>query len=129
VSGAGSPSADAAAGHIFAEVWRYAEQLGARPESMIGLAGTGDLVATALAPQSRNRRAGELLARGATVAAVGRELGQISEALDLLPLLDRAMREAGIKAPATVELARIVESQRAPRRSPREQRMRAGALA
>ena len=31
---------------------------------MIGLAGTGDLVATALAPQCRNRRAGELLAQG-----------------------------------------------------------------
>jgi glycerol-3-phosphate dehydrogenase (NAD(P)+) len=125
----GMNAAGAAAGHIFLEVWRFAELQGGRPESMIGLAGTGDLVATALAPQSRNRRAGELLARGATVAEVERELGQISEALDLLPLLERAMREAGIKAPATVELARIVESQRAPRRSPREQRMRAGALA
>ena len=38
-------SAGAAAGHIFAEVWRFAEGQGARPESMIGLAGTGDLVA------------------------------------------------------------------------------------
>ena len=45
----GLNAAGAAAGHIFAEVWRYAEGLGARPESMIGLAGTGDLVATALA--------------------------------------------------------------------------------
>jgi glycerol-3-phosphate dehydrogenase (NAD(P)+) len=55
----GLNAAGAAAGHIFAEVWRYAEHKGARPESMIGLAGAGDLVATALAPQSRNRRAGE----------------------------------------------------------------------
>ena len=60
----GLNAAGAAAGHIFAEVWRWAESLGARPESMIGLAGTGDLVATALAPESRNRRAGELLASG-----------------------------------------------------------------
>ncbi len=60
----GLNAAGAAAGHIFAEVWRYAESLGARPESMIGLAGAGDLVATALAPESRNRRAGELLAAG-----------------------------------------------------------------
>jgi glycerol-3-phosphate dehydrogenase (NAD(P)+) len=37
---------------------------GARPESLIGLAGTGDLMATALASHSRNRRAGELLAQG-----------------------------------------------------------------
>ncbi len=60
----GLNAAGAAAGHIFAEVWRYAETLGARPESMIGLAGAGDLVATALARESRNRRAGELLAAG-----------------------------------------------------------------
>ena len=60
----GLNAAGAAAGHIFAEVWRFAEAQGARPESLIGLAGTGDLVATALAPQSRNRRAGELLAEG-----------------------------------------------------------------
>jgi len=66
----GLNAAGAAAGHIFAEVWRYAEQLGARPESMIGLAGSGDLVATALAPESRNRRAGELLAAGVPAAEI-----------------------------------------------------------
>src|SRR5437660_10175273 len=60
----GLNAAGAAAGHIFAEVWRWAEAQGARPESMIGLAGTGDLVATALGPESRNRSGGELLARG-----------------------------------------------------------------
>ena len=56
----GFNAAGAAAGHIFLEVWRYAEQQGARPESMIGLAGTGDLVGTALAPaepQPPGRRA------------------------------------------------------------------------
>ena len=56
----GLNAAGAAAGHIFAEVWRWAEAEGARPESMIGLAGTGDLVATALAPaepQPPRRRA------------------------------------------------------------------------
>ncbi len=62
--GQGLNAAGAAAGHIFAEVWRYAERQGGKPESMIGLAGTGDLVGTALAPQSRNRRAGELLGQG-----------------------------------------------------------------
>ena len=60
----GLNAAGAAAGHIFQEVWRYAERQGARPESLIGLAGIGDLVGTALAPQSRNRRAGELLGKG-----------------------------------------------------------------
>ena len=71
----GLNAAGAAAGHIFAEVWRWAESQGARPESMIGLAGTGDLVATALAPQSRNRRAGELLAAGVPAAEIPDRVG------------------------------------------------------
>ena len=37
-AGQGLNAAGAAAGHIFAEVWRYAERQGGKPESMIGLA-------------------------------------------------------------------------------------------
>ncbi len=94
----GLNAAGAAAGHIFAEVWRYAEGLGARPESMIGLAGAGDLVATALAPQSRNRRAGELLAAGVPAAAIPAEIGQAVEALESVPLLALALEQAGVAA-------------------------------
>src|SRR6059058_4827074 len=86
----GLNAAGAAAGHIFLEVWRYAQAQGARPESMIGLAGTGDLVATALAPQSRNRRAGELLAEGVPSAEIPARVGQAVEALESVPLLGRA---------------------------------------
>jgi glycerol-3-phosphate dehydrogenase (NAD(P)+) len=91
----GLNAAGAAAGHIFAEVWRYAESLGARPESMIGLAGTGDLVATALAPESRNRRAGELLAAGVPAAEIPARIGQAVEALESVPLLARALERTG----------------------------------
>jgi glycerol-3-phosphate dehydrogenase (NAD(P)+) len=90
----GLNAAGAAAGHIFAEVWRYAEGLGARPESMIGLAGAGDLVATALAPESRNRRAGELLAAGVPAAEIPARIGQAVEALQSVPLLAHALERA-----------------------------------
>ena len=97
----GLNAAGAAAGHIFAEVWRFAEARGARPESMIGLAGAGDLVATVLAPGSRNRRAGELLAQGVPAAEIPERIGQAVESLDLVPLLGRALSEAGVDAPVT----------------------------
>jgi|SRR5438270_9617371 len=100
--------AGAAAGHIFAEVWRWAEAQGARPESMIGLAGTGDLVATALAPESRNRRAGELLAHGVSTGEIGARVGQAVEALKTVPLLARALETAGFDAPVTGALARLI---------------------
>jgi glycerol-3-phosphate dehydrogenase (NAD(P)+) len=104
----GLNAAGAAAGHIFAEVWRWAEAQGARPESLIGLAGTGDLVATALAPESRNRRAGELLAQGIPAQEIANSVGQAVESLESVPLLARALHNAGIDAPVTSALSELI---------------------
>lgn len=107
----GLNAAGAAAGHIFAEVWRLAESQGARPESMIGLAGTGDLVATALAPMSRNRRAGELLAEGVPASEIPARVGQAIESLESVPLLARALERSGVQAPVTAALARLISGE------------------
>ncbi len=107
----GLNAAGAAAGHIFAEVWRWAESQGAKPESMIGLSGTGDLVATALAPESRNRRAGELLSHGVSAREIPARVGQAIESLETVPLLARALNTAGIDAPVTGALARLIDGQ------------------
>jgi glycerol-3-phosphate dehydrogenase (NAD(P)+) len=107
----GLNAAGAAAGHIFSEMWRWAQARGARPESMIGLAGTGDLVATALAPESRNRRAGELLANGVPSTEIPTYVGQAIEALETVPLLARALAAADMHAPVTGALARLIEGE------------------
>jgi glycerol-3-phosphate dehydrogenase (NAD(P)+) len=107
----GLNAAGAAAGHIFAEVWRYADGQGARPESLLGLAGTGDLVATVLAPQSRNRRAGELLAAGVAAAEIPDRIGQAVESLESVPLLARALNHAGLDAPVTDGLAKLISGE------------------
>lgn len=52
----------------FAELTRFAGAYGARPETLMGLSGLGDLVLTANSPQSRNFAFGERLGRGATPA-------------------------------------------------------------
>src|SRR5204863_2059520 len=82
---------------------------GAEAESFAGPAGTGDLVATVLAAHSRNRRAGELLAHGTSPEQIEDILGQVPEALRMVPALARAMEEAGVPAPATKELAALAE--------------------
>jgi glycerol-3-phosphate dehydrogenase (NAD(P)+) len=105
----GLNAAGAAAGHIFAEVWRWSEAQGGRAESMIGLAGIGDLVATALAPESRNRRAGELLAQGIATSEIPARVGQAVEALETVPLLATAMTSAGFDPPVTTALARLIQ--------------------
>ena len=75
---------------------------------MIGLAGTGDLVGTALAPQSRNRRAGELLAEGVPAAEIPARIGQAVESLDSVPLLARRAHRAPASRRRSPALARLI---------------------
>ena len=78
---------------------------------MIGLAGTGDLVGTALAPQSRNRRAGELLGQGVPASEIPARIGQAVEALDMVPLLATALRRAHVEAPVTTALHGLISGE------------------
>ena len=105
----GLNAAGMAASDIFGEVLALAQRNGGSARTFLGRAGTGDLVATALAPSSRNRSAGELLAAGVPAAEIPDRLGQAVEALDTVPLLARAIEEAGISAPMTSALARLIE--------------------
>jgi glycerol-3-phosphate dehydrogenase (NAD(P)+) len=105
----GLNAAGAVAGAIFAEVWRYARAAGVGAESMIGVLGTGDLVATVLAPRSRNRQAGELLAQGMPASEITPRLGQAVEALETTPLLAARMEATGTDAPTIATLARLIE--------------------
>jgi glycerol-3-phosphate dehydrogenase (NAD(P)+) len=108
-SPAGPNIAGAAAGKVFAEVDALARARGGRPETFAGLAGAGDLVATVVASGSRNRRAGELLAQGIPSHEIDAVLGHAAEAVDSVPLLAEAAREARLDSPALDGLAALVE--------------------
>lgn len=105
----GLNAAGMAASDIFSEVLGLAQHHGGRARTFLGRAGTGDLVATALAPTSRNRSAGELLAQGVPAGEIPARLGQACEALETVPLLARAIDVAGMEAPITSALARLIE--------------------
>jgi 1-acyl-sn-glycerol-3-phosphate acyltransferase len=106
---AGPNAAGAAAGKVFAEVHAYARARGGRSETFAGLAGAGDLVATVVAQESRNRRAGEMLGPGVPPGEIVPALGQAAEGMDALPLLAGALRDSGVDAPAVSGLAAVVE--------------------
>ena len=105
----GLNAAGMAAADIFGEVLALAESRGGRARTFLGRAGVGDLVATAMAPKSRNRSAGELLAEGVPASEIPDRLGQAVESLETVPLLARAIERAGISAPITSALARLIE--------------------
>jgi glycerol-3-phosphate dehydrogenase (NAD(P)+) len=109
--GQGLNASGMAAADIFTEVLALARSRGARASTFVGRSGVGDLVATALAPQSRNRSAGELLAQGVPAAEIPQRLGQAVESLETVPLLARAIEAAGLQAPITTALARLIDGE------------------
>ncbi len=62
-----------------AELTTLAIAMGAEPNTMSGLAGMGDLVATCISPHSRNRYVGEQLGRGRRLDEILAEMGQVAE--------------------------------------------------
>ncbi len=104
-----------AAGIAVAEIWgeciAYGIDHGAELETFSGLAGVGDLTATMMAPEGRNRRAGELLGTGTPAAEIPAKIGQASEGLDTTPLLAEAVAASGVGAEALEGLARLIRGE------------------
>jgi glycerol-3-phosphate dehydrogenase (NAD(P)+) len=83
------------------EMARLGERLGADPETFFGLAGMGDLVVTCWHPSGRNRRAGELIARGVSQEEALAEIGQVVEGLTTAPVLRELSHRLGVEMPIT----------------------------
>jgi glycerol-3-phosphate dehydrogenase (NAD(P)+) len=84
-----------------AEMTRLGEACGARSETFAGLAGMGDLIVTCWSRHSRNRRAGELIARGASPQEAVAEIGMVVEGLTTAPVLRDLAHRLGIELPIT----------------------------
>jgi glycerol-3-phosphate dehydrogenase (NAD(P)+) len=105
----GLNAAGMAAADIFLEVLALARASGGQARTFVGRAGTGDLVATALAPTSRNRSAGELLAEGVPADEIPGRVGQAVEALETVRLLAHAIERERLDAPVVLALAHLIE--------------------
>jgi glycerol-3-phosphate dehydrogenase (NAD(P)+) len=105
----GLNAAGMAAADIFLEVLSLARASGGHARTFVGRAGTGDLVATALAPTSRNRSAGELLAEGVPAGEIEERVGQAVEALETVRLLAHALERERLDAPVITALAHLIE--------------------
>lgn len=97
-----------------AEIMRLAEALGAKPETLMGLSGMGDLVLTCTDNQSRNRRMGLLLAQNRSVAAAIAEIQQVVEGVKAAPEVLRLARRLGVEMPITEAVTAVLEGRLSP---------------
>jgi glycerol-3-phosphate dehydrogenase (NAD(P)+) len=91
------------------EMARLGEACGAEPETFSGLAGMGDLIVTCWHPSGRNRRAGELIARGRTPEEAVAEIGQTVEGLTTAPVLRDLSYRLGIELPITNGVCTVLD--------------------
>jgi glycerol-3-phosphate dehydrogenase (NAD(P)+) len=91
------------------EMARLGEACGAEPETFSGLAGMGDLIVTCWHPSGRNRRAGELIARGRTPDEAAAEIGQTVEGLTTAPVLRDLSYRLGIELPITNGVCTVLD--------------------
>lgn len=98
-----------------AETARLGAALGADPTTFAGLAGLGDLVATATSPLSRNRTFGEKLGRGMSFEQVAAMTRQTAEGVQSCQPILALARRAGVDMPIIEHVVLVVHHGLAPR--------------
>ncbi len=101
----GASAAAALTTRGFAELARFGRAYGARPETLMGLSGLGDLLLTCSSPQSRNFSFGAALGAGQRPSDIH---GGLAEGVFTAPVLLDMARERGVDMPIAAAVAAVL---------------------
>ena len=90
------------------EMGRLATDLGANPQTFLGLSGVGDLITTCASPLSRNHQFGKLIGIGLSVDEAKKEIGQTIEGLKTLKVVKNISEEHKVEMPIVDSLYKII---------------------
>ena len=96
----------------FQEAWRFSAHFGTRIETISGMSGLGDLVATSLSILSRNHRLGMTIGAGLAYEQASRLIGGVAEGYDAMLLVRNRAKELGIHMPIAEALYHVVKKGR-----------------
>ncbi len=96
------------------EMLRLGVALGARPETLIGLSGLGDLVLTCTGDLSRNRRLGLALGRGVAIDEALRQIGQVVESILTADEVARLADKHGLDLPISASVRAVLHGEVTP---------------
>lgn len=98
-----------------AEMMRLGVAMGGRRDTFMGLAGLGDLVLTCTDDQSRNRRVGLALARGASLEEACASVQQVAEGVHAAKEVRQLAARHGVEMPITEQVCQVIYHGRPPR--------------
>ena len=101
--GLGASAAAALTTRGFAELSRFGRAFGAKPETMTGLSGLGDLILTCSSPQSRNFSCGVALGRGEKP-----DQSKLAEGVFTAPVLLEMARAKNVDMPISAAVAAVL---------------------
>ena len=87
-----------------AELSRLGAAMGGHPLTFAGLAGMGDLIATCISPQSRNRHVGEQLGRGKSIDEVIAEMNMVAEGVKSSKVVLELAEQYGTEVPISTQV-------------------------
>jgi glycerol-3-phosphate dehydrogenase (NAD(P)+) len=106
--GFGSNSVAALITRGLAEMTRLALREGAKLETMMGLAGLGDLVLTCTGSLSRNRFVGEELGKGRDLKEISAALSEVAEGINTTLAVKQLAARLGVEMPITNEVHAVL---------------------
>ena len=112
--GLGDNSKSALVTRSLAELLRLGTAMGGNPRTFYGLSGAGDLIATCFSQLSRNRRVGERLGRGETLAQITGSSHMVAEGIPTAKSAYECARKLGIATPIIDQIYSVVHEGKRP---------------
>ena len=99
------------------EIMHLGLALGGRAETLMGLAGLGDLILTCTDNQSRNRRFGLALGQGKSVEQAEKDIGQVVEGKHVVDELYELSKQVGIEMPLIEQVQYLLQGKYTPQQA------------
>lgn len=96
------------------EISRFGESMDALPETFLGLSGIGDLITTAISPNSRNRYVGYELGKGKKLKEIQASMQMVAEGVASTRSVYQLSQKLGVDMPITTEVYKILYEDKEP---------------
>jgi len=90
------------------EMRKIAHLYSAKPETLYGLSGLGDLVLTATGDLSRNRKLGLLIGKGLSLKQALKEVGQVVEGLETVKAINQLQQKYNLELPISSTVYKVL---------------------
>jgi glycerol-3-phosphate dehydrogenase (NAD(P)+) len=110
--GLGDNSKAALVTRALAEMVRLGTRMGGELRTFYGLSGAGDLMATCFSQHSRNRRAGEHLAKGRSLDEITASMGTVAEGIPTAKSAHECARKLGVETPIIDQVYSLLYEQK-----------------